>query len=525
MKKLLIVFFTITLALSLVCFIGCGSDDSNDDSSYITDGSFIYEINSTKTGYLIKVDKEKDFTETELTIPSECNNLPVVGIMEWGFYECANLSVVVIPDSVTSIGTSAFSSCSNLVSVTIGSNVANIDENVFSGCLKLVEIVNKSNLNNSSFDSEECNPKIIHNEESKIVNENGFLFITDNGTNYLVSYIGNEKINTLPNDFGGYEYSLNDYAFFNNYGLTDLTIPDKVVSIGCRAFYDSSLTNVVIGNGVTTISEESFLCCSNLLSVTLGRRVENIGNNAFGQCVRLVEIIDKSNLEINVNDTSGITSYAKIVHNGESKIVNENEYSFISIYNMGKCLLNYTGNDSVISLPDNCLAGSTVVKDVYHINDYAFYNCESLTSITLPDNVMTIGKHAFERCNGLKSITIPDSVTSIDKDAFFECDFLISVTVSDSVECIGNNAFYGCGSLTDIVMGKKVEEIGVCAFEDCPCLKNVYYKGTQEEWNKISVMLGNSYLEDAAKYFYSEENPAKSGNFWRYVNGIPTVWE
>ena len=103
--------------------------------------------------------------------------------------------------------------------------------------------------------------------------------------------------------------------------------------------------------------------------------------------------------------------------------------------------------------------------DVTSVGDYAFYECRSLTSVTIPDSVTTIGDYAFYYCDSLTSVTIGDSVTEIGDRAFFYCSSLTSVTIPDSVTTIGNSAFRGCRSLTEF-RGKYASEDGRCLIID-----------------------------------------------------------
>ena len=117
-------------------------------------------------------------------------------------------------------------------------------------------------------------------------------------------------------------------------------------------------------------------------------------------------------------------------------------------------------------------------EDVTSIGKYAFRNCSSLTSVTIPDSVTSIGDWAFDYCSSLTSITIPDSVTSIGYGAFYKCSSLTSVTIGDSVTTIGDYAFYGCSSLTSITIPDSVTSIGGYAFYGCSSLKSVDCKAT-----------------------------------------------
>ena len=123
----------------------------------------------------------------------------------------------------------------------------------------------------------------------------------------------------------------------------------------------------------------------------------------------------------------------------------------------------------------NCesLISVTIPDSVTYIEYYAFFNCSSLESVTIPDSVTTIGGCAFYDCESLTSVTIPDSVTTIGGGAFEDCSNLTSVTIGDSVTTIGNNAFFGCSSLTRVTIGDSVTTIGEAAFDQCSSLTSV----------------------------------------------------
>ena len=121
----------------------------------------------------------------------------------------------------------------------------------------------------------------------------------------------------------------------------------------------------------------------------------------------------------------------------------------------------YNGNEISLEIPST-LGGYPVTS----IGNCAFYGCESLTSITIPDGVTSIGDHAFYYCSRLTSITIPDGVTSIEESAFFGCSRLTSITIPEGVTSIEEFAFYLCERLTSITIPRSVISIGDDAFSD-----------------------------------------------------------
>jgi len=128
----------------------------------------------------------------------------------------------------------------------------------------------------------------------------------------------------------------------------------------------------------------------------------------------------------------------------------------------------YTGPGGAVVIPSE-IDGIPVVA----IGDSAFYDCTSVTSVTIPDSVITIGTGAFSCCSSLISVTISSNVTSIGADAFYNCAGLARVTIADSVTNIGDNAFNGCTSLTSVTIPSSLTSISDSAFAGCTSLTRV----------------------------------------------------
>ena len=291
--------------------------------------------------------------------------------------------------------------------------------------------------------------------------------------------------------------SIGDYAFFGCDGLTRVEIPSGVTSIGDYAFYGcDGLTSIEIPSSVTSIGENAFYYCSSLTSVVFGEnsQLTSIDENAFYYCSSLTSVV--------FGENSQLTS----------------------------------------------------------IGWGAFLGCSRLTSIEIPSSVTSIEANAFEGCSGLTSIEIPSGVTSISSGVFSACSRLTSIEIPSGVTSIGLSAFYGCYNLTSVVFGEnsQLTSISGYAFRDCRGLTSieipnsvnsivseafkgcwnldiVYYGGaSQSDWDAIGIdksFNGNDTLINATRYYYSinepplnEDGTAYDGNYWHYVDGVPTVW-
>ena len=403
----------------------------------------------------------------------------VTDIISDAFSGCGALTSVVIPDSVTSIGYDAFYGCSSLQGVYITDLAAwcRIDFGGYSA----------NPLSNAH--------KLYLNEQllTELIIPDGVTSIGDHafaGCSLLTSI-------AIPNSVTRIGYG----AFVGCSLLTSITIPDGVTSIEGRMFFNcTSLTSVVIPDSVTSIGAEAFERCSSLTSITIPDGVTSIGATAFYGCNKLT----------NITIPDSVTSIGYWAFYGCNKLIQkENGVSYV---------------DKWAIACDLSVKSVMLKSDTVGIADSSFSGCKALTSITIPNGVKSIGNSAFDGCTSLASVVIPDGVASIGNYAFSGCTSLTSITIPDGVTSIGEAAFDSCTSLTSIVVSDSVTTIDKRAFNNCYNLTTVYYGGTSIDWNDISIDDGDGYLIRATRYYYSESEPSSSGNYWHYVDGIPTPW-
>ncbi len=469
-------------------FAGCTSLTSVTMPNSVTSigyGAFAYCMNATS-----------------LTIGSS-----VTSIGAYAFGWCYNLVSVVIPNSVTTIGERAFAFCMSLTSITIGSGVTSIGYYAFENCPKLVEVYNLSALNITPENPDDSlvayfalNVYTPSSGSSKLsTTSDGYIFYSDENVSYLMGYTGPLTQLTLPNT---HTYAIYQFAFYGRNDIISVTIPDHVTSIERDAFADcSSLTNVIIGNGVTNIGYTVFSGCTALTSITIGNSVKSIGYGVFQYCTLLtgVYITDLAawcEIEFAGYNSNPLYYAGNLYLNGQlvTDLIIPNGVTNIGAYAFYGCdsLTSVTIGNSVTGIWDNAfshcdsLTSVSIENSVTGIGDRAFYGCGALTSVFIGNGVTSIGDSAFSYCNLLTSIIIGNGVTSIGDSAFSHCTALTSITIPNSVTSIGNGAFSYCSSLISITIPDNVTSIGYEAFAGCNALTNVTFKNPNGWWCSTS---------------------------------------
>ena len=370
--------------------------------------------------------------------------------------------------SVTSIGDSAFLYCSSLTSITIPESVTSIGNRAFADCRSLntiyLEATTPPTLDGSyvfrNTPSLTCyipSGTLTAYEASNWAQYVGEFVEDSTWQIFYTSADGNIVTPYRSNDFGANVVS-NKYRD----GQGVITFDAPVTSIGDSAFYDcSSLTSITIPESVTSIGGFAFSGCDGLTSITIPNSVTSIGNSAFWGCESLTSmLVEEGNVtyDSRKNCNAIIETATNTLIAGCQTTIIPNSVTSIGDYAFYDC-------DGLTSV--------TIGESVTSIGDYAFYDCYGLTSVTIGESVTSIGDGAFRYCSGLTSVTIPNSVTSIGDGAFAGCYGLTFVTIGESVTSIGDEAFSGCSRLTSITIPNSVTSIGMWAFSDCSGLTSV----------------------------------------------------
>ena len=284
------------------------------------------------------------------------------------------------------------------------------------------------------------------------------------------------------------------YAFRGCYDVANIKIPNGVTIIGDATFsWCESLTQIIIPDSVTTIGENAFSYCENLESITIPNCITKIGDEAFFSCKNLTQIIIPDHVSSIGDDVFNCCdNLTDIIVDKNNQYYSSDEYGVL--FNKDKTILIKCpeGNtETIYTIPDSVLT----------IEAWAFRYCSNLEQVIIPDSVTTIGENAFYLCDNLKDVKIGNGVTDISDWVFSECDNLVTVTIPDSVTRIGNYAFYWCDNITNVIFGKNVTSIGLAAFNECTNIKDVYYSGTAEQWNEISIEDGNEPMFDATIHY------------------------
>ena len=347
--------------------------------------------------------------------------------------------------------------------------------------------------------------------------------------------------------------------------IRKITISEGVTSIGEYAFEEcTNVTSISIPSSVTELNEYCFSACKSMKNITIPQSVTRIADGVFDACEKLTDIYyggtdaswkhitswnaglggnvtihstgvftgkcgDNLTWKIDNDEVLTISGTGRIPDYNDSSSGGNNTAPWYGYaYQIKKVVLGSgvqnIGNDAFADCYG--MTDITIPDGVTSIGDSAFDGCSALTEISIPGTVSSIGDSVFSGCSALTEISIPDTVSSIGDSAFSRCSALTEISIPSTVSSIGSYAFSGCAlreveipqgitsiqsrtfqyctQLTKITIPDSVTSVETCAFDNCPVLKNVYYGGTEAQWEGMHVdnyAGNNSALLDATLYF------------------------
>ena len=457
---------------------------------------------ATQQPYYCRSDMSNGFYSATFYIPASLKDVVITGssITARAFYNCTGLTSVTISNSVTEIGAMAFNGCSNITSITIPELVTNIGASAFYNCSNITHFTFKGETPPTidkwtSFENTNNCPMLVPSiavDAYKSAMSSFASRITAGSIAEIegIKYVLNETIKEATvlasNNSGDVDipanvtYSGEDYsvtaifrgAFNGCTGLTSLTIPEGVTSIGISAFQNCTNLETVNFNATncTTMGPTEdynhrfsvvFKDCPSLTTLNIGDNVETIPVYAFSGCSNLTTI----------TIPEGIKSIAY--------------YAFENCTGLETVNFNATNCTSMKDAFSGCssLATLNIGDNVETIPEYAFYKWTGIASITIPESVTTIGDYAFRGCTSLETVNFnAANCTSMGRlvtptyeyiNPFADCSSFTTLNIGENVENIPAYAFYGRSSLTTVNIPASVTSISDKAFENCNGLTSI----------------------------------------------------
>ena len=323
------------------------------------------------------------------------------------------LTHLVIPESVTEIGSYTFADCIDLESVTIPSGLTTLGEGAFKGCDSLTALTITGNMEQINLDAfSGCTINEISVQISDLAK-----YCTANTTHLLP---GTKRLY-----FGGKE-------------LTELVIPEGVTEVGSNAFMDCpSLRSVTLPNSLKMVGEGAFKGCDSLTALTITGNMEQINPDAFSGCT--------------INEVSVlIGDLAKYCTANNTHLLPGTKHL-------------YFGGEELTEL--------VIPEGVTEVGSNAFVGCPSLRSVTLPNSLKMVGEGAFKE-SSIEQVTFSKATTAIEKEAFAHCRSLREIDFCEGLTSIGESAFRGCDIRT-VVIPNSVTTLLAGAFAECKNLSTV----------------------------------------------------
>ncbi len=481
-----------------------------------------FELNSSGTAYNL-ISYNNPYV-TLVTIPNKYKGIFVEAISENAFKE-TNVKEVIIPNSIQTIGISAFQDCISLNKISIGNGVTKIGNSAFKGCTNLTEITYSDSYNvwiSSKIDKGTL--------ETDLSQDNYILICTDGiytGNYKLTKASGNNNYCIKPKDGVVFEGTLEIPAKIGNYNITEISgfstqkittlkIPNSVTSIGNSAFNNCLLTSIQLGNSVTNIGEFAF-ASNNITEIELPNSVTTIGEYAFFSCQYLETITIGQNVTTLLeNSFDGCINLEEIAFGGTKE-----QWDNLIGKRPNNCIVTCSDGDYEITKLDEVeIYGSVTEESDFDINEIGYITSAN----TYNKAVLVIPKSV----NGITVLGIDESFFDGNKNNFVNT--IEKIYIPSTIQYIGRYAFRNMPELKEVYFttynnNSEIMEILMRTFENCPKLSDVwlpltikrieryaFYKDFIDDYVDITFHYGG---EDFDTEVSKETNFARpSGWYW-----------
>lgn len=296
--------------------------------------------------------------------------------------------------------------------------------------------------------------------------------------------------------------------------------------------YKDSVKSVIVGDGVTAVSDYAFLEHASLESVSISASVAEIGSSAFFGC-KILKSISVAEGNGNYSSSDGVLFDKELTVLMLYPAGSEAESYAVpgSVRTIAEDAFNSSANLVSVTIPASvdtiggsafsrcaALASITIPDSVRTVSDRTFLNCTSLSEVVLGKGVVSLGYDAFSGCTSLMSVVFSESLETIGKYAFHDCTSLTAVTIPGSVVTIDDSAFYKCTSLSEVVIGNGVKTIESGAFYECGAIERITF-GTSLETVKSSAFTVRLYDTDGTTVLEPSADALRGSVFLR-TDGI-----
>ena len=440
-------------------------------------------------------------------------------IEKLAFFCCLKLENIALPNSITYLGSQAFSQCDALTEFRVPAGVTEVTADIISmndNVRKLYLPAGLKWIESGFGDCPALEEIIVDEANPNLMSRDGVVFSADGTT--LCAYPAGKQdtVYVVPEGVTTIGKSAFEYAKF----LTEVILPQELVTISDIAFADcKKLTTVHLSQTLETIGKYAFSSCYALAKIDLPKGVRSIGKSAFAWCEKLEKIALPAqmteipdHLFINCRSLSSITYPDGIMSIGVTaffgcdslttvyipstvKMIDSTSFgdcAKLTAFVVDEANTEYTAKDGVLFTADGktlvCYpTGRTalsyhVPEGVTHIAPYAFYIIRELETLTMADTVQILGEYSLYACPRLGDVTVSAQVTELPECSLV-CTNLNTLTLPVGLLCVGEDAFYG------------VEFIG-----------QIYFTGTEAQWNAIEIADGNDVLSRTEIVFGSTKS-------------------